>query len=260
MAAGSMPRMVNYLRVGLSMTALTGLRIGGQDSSIAIGGPENVIIRDPLTGQPYVPGSSIKGKMRSLLERVDGKVQNTSISSQVYMHACKNEQDYAGCLVCQLFGVAPQGRWFCQTRLRFRDIFLEPESEKRLREADLDLPYTEVKSEASIDRLTSAAVPRQMERVPAGAVFGPASIGMFVYEGDDVSEFLGTVTRGLELLEADYVGGTGSRGSGRVSFTNLKLEKRDFRDPAASFEEYEKQFAAAADMRQALSDLAAWAR
>jgi CRISPR-associated protein Csm3 len=227
-------RLERILAIDFNLQVATGLRIGGSDSSIAIGGAENVIIRNPLNRQPYIPGSSLKGKMRSLVERTSADTDsyfNQKID-HVWIHACKDQESYEGCLVCQLFGVpAPPAkeRWFCQTRLRVHDLFLSPVSAKELIErAATELPYTEVKSEVAIDRVTAQALPRTIERVPAGAVFGPGRLSVFLYNGDSVAELLGLVTRGLELLEYDYLGGGGARGSGRVQFEVLSVAQVSF--------------------------------
>ncbi len=209
----------------------TGLRIGAAESTIAIGGLDHPVIRDPVSGEPYIPGSSLKGKMRSLLERRYELSQTWAIArGRVHVHVCEEEHEYAECPVCPLFGIAaPQrARWFCLARLRVPDVFLEDASRRELAEKSTDLPYTEVKTEAAIDRLTSAAVSRTMERVPAGARFGPAQFILFQYAGDDLRRNLQVLLEGMELLEADYLGSSGSRGSGRISFRDIGLERVSF--------------------------------
>jgi CRISPR-associated protein Csm3 len=203
--------------------------------------------------------------MRSLLERVKGLDQNQAIQApRVYIHTCRNEESYETCLVCQLFGTpAPEReRWFCQTRLRFSDLRLTAESEQQLRLADTELPYTEVKSEAAIDRMTSAAVPRTMERVPAGAEFGPGRIAIFRYEGDDTGSYLDEVVSGMELLEADYLGGAGSRGSGRVQFNSVVVSRKRFQDSVLpdEWESFGQPFANMGAIRAAARDLRTWVR
>jgi CRISPR-associated protein Csm3 len=120
--------------------------------------------------------------------------------------------------------------------LTARDVPLYRES---LQDAQTDLPFAEVKWEAAIDRVTSAATPRQLERVPAGAVFcardgeaGELLVFSF-YEVDDVDRF-GDVLTALQLVEDDYLGGQGSRGSGKVAFTDLEVicKGRDYDHPA----------------------------
>ncbi len=220
---------------------VTGLHIGGAGGKVAIGGVDNPIIRDPLTEEPILPGSSLKGKMRSLLERWGGYEPNHSIG-QARIHVCKNPEGYSTCVVCNVFGVPGEIEFARPTRLVVRDAFLDPQRRDWLREADLDLPFSEVKWEAAIDRITSAAVPRQIERVPAGAVFRALPIRSFtgrsaeeaegeaagalmvysVYFPDDLDWFE-HVVEAMALVEDDYLGGYGSRGSGQVAFRHLRL-------------------------------------
>ncbi len=205
---------------------------------------DKTVIRDRLTNRPYIPGSSLKGKMRSLLEKYHGLKQNQSVG-QSTIHSCgadykkedqrtKGREEYLRCNVCQVFGV-PGEREFgvpSPTRLVVRDVQMTNASAARLeKDARTDLPYTEVKVEVSIDRVTSAANPRQMERVPAGTVFGPAEMVYGIYSGDDCDPNkdvarLQTVVEGMLLLEADYLGGLGSRGSGKVKLGNIRLSLR----------------------------------
>jgi len=205
--------------------AVTGLRIGGGSTGVEIGGVDNVVVRNPLTSEPYIPGSSLKGKMRSLLERHTKAEQNRAIRRgrpKVYIHECEQEDSYKQCDVCRLFGVAGEKDFATPTRVYVRDVHLTEESRKRLETARTELPLTEVKWEAAIDRVTSAAVPRQMERVPAGAVFGPCEFVFNFYEQNDVNLFM-TFLQTLELLQDDYLGGGGSRGSGKIALENISV-------------------------------------
>ncbi|MFN3335500.1 MAG: type III-A CRISPR-associated RAMP protein Csm3, partial [Caldilinea sp.] len=222
-------------RVFLTFTieAISGLHIGGSDVGVEIGGVDKTVIRDPLSNRPYIPGSSLKGKVRSLLEKYDGLPQNQRIG-QGYIHSCDKADAYAGCAVCQVFGV-PGEREFgiaTPTRLVVRDVQMSEESARKLETlARTDLPYTEIKTEVSIDRVTSAANPRQMERVPAGVTFSPAEMVYSIYAGDgcDPARDVGNVAelvKGLVLLEDDYLGGLGSRGSGKVRLTGIKVKLR----------------------------------
>lgn len=202
----------------------TGLHIGGAESSLSIGGVDNVVIRDPLSNQPYIPGSSLKGKMRSQMEKFHGLPQNQPIG-QVRIHSCQSAPDYQDCAVCHIYGLPGERGFSTSTRLVVRDVQMAPESVERLRKAKTDLPLSEVKWEAAIDRVTSAATPRQMERVPAGAVFGPAEMVYSIYEGVDIDRF-SDVVDGMQLLEDDYLGGSGSRGSGKVAFRAIDVYTR----------------------------------
>jgi CRISPR-associated protein Csm3 len=218
--------------------AVTGLHIGGAAAGLDIGGIDNPIIRHPVTREPYIPGSSLRGKMRSLLDRHFGKEVNKYIQRRepvVRVHECETEEDYNGCAVCQLFGVTPgdqRRQWshLKPTRLLVRDVLLakDHEATEQLRRAKTDLPFAEVKFEATIDRITSAAVPRQNERVPAGAAFAPFEFVFSLYDlnGEGAQsdvDWLPYIFKAMELLEDDYLGGYGSRGAGKVAFRNVTV-------------------------------------
>jgi len=206
-----------------AIKSVTGLHGGGSPAALAIGGVDNPVIRDTLTGRPYIPGSSVRGKMRSLWEKMTGVRQNWPIGKGVSIHICEKQGEYQDCPVCQIYGVPGQLEASFPTRLVVRDSFLSEYSEEELRvRAKTDLPYTEVKWEAAIDRVTSAAVPRQMERVPAGAIFDGFEAVFSVYEAKDLGRFV-NVLEAMQLLEDDYLGGQGSRGSGKVLFEGLRL-------------------------------------
>ncbi len=223
--------------VTFDIETVTGLHIGGSDTGIEIGGVDKTVIRDPITNRPYVPGSSLKGKVRSLLEKYGGLEQNQRIG-QGYIHSCEDPGRYTKCAVCQVFGVPGERDFATPTRLVVRDVPLSKRSIEVLEEqARTDLPYTEVKTEVSIDRVTSAANPRQMERVPAGSVFSRAEMVYTIYDGTDEEgepiavptedvDRLRTVMEGLQLLEDDYLGGLGTRGSGKVTIQSIEITVR----------------------------------
>lgn len=173
--------------------------------------------------------------MRSLLEKYRGKEQNQRIG-QGYIHSCNVKNEYQDCDICQVFGVPGERVFATPTRLLVRDTAMDENSAQALNESGrTDLPYTEVKTEVSIDRVTSAANPRQLERVPAGTNFRGAELVYSIFEGDgcDASrdvQRVRTIAEGMQLLEDDYLGGSGSRGSGKVAFKNIKVEFRDGKD------------------------------
>lgn len=202
----------------------TGLHIGGSPGTLAIGNVDNPVIRDPLSGEPYIPGSSLRGKMRSQQEKQMGKPQNNEIGRQVKIHTCKRPEDYATCQLCRTFGIPGEYPHSETSRLIVRDAFLTPDSRAELSRVRTDLPFTEVKWEAAIDRVTSAATPRQQERVPAGAVFSGA-LTFSLYTDQDIRLFQ-HVLDALQLVEEDYLGGQGARGSGQVVFRKLDLGLR----------------------------------
>lgn len=215
--------------LNFEIEAVTGLHIGGSDTGIAIGGVDKTIIRDPLSNQPYIPGSSLKGKMRSLLEKYHNKPQNKTIGHGK-IHSCDNSKDYQSCEICRVFGVPGEENFSTPTRLFVRDVPLEKQSADELI-GKTELPFSEVKTEVSIDRVTSKANPRQMERVPAGARFADGEMVYSVYEGMGCSleqdlDMLEVLIEGMQLLEDDYLGGLGSRGSGKVRFQKIRVKVR----------------------------------
>lgn len=199
------------------ITALTGLHIGGTNTSMGIGGPDKLVVRNPLTNIPYIPGSSLKGKMRSLIEL---RYACCNTDNRGNVGPSQDPQTPSG----MLFGTA--GRNNDQkhpSRIIFRDAPLIINNkggeygEQGIDFSQTDLPYTESKTEVSIDRVTSAANPRTFERVPAGAKFRFEMV-LNVYEGEDKTTMDALLKEAIELLENDYLGGNGSRGYGQVKF------------------------------------------
>lgn len=188
---------------------VTGLHIGGSDAFSAIGAVDSPVIKDKRTNMPMIPGSSLKGKMRSLLAKRYNEV-----------HAKTPDED-AECLT-DLFGTAKaKGEQKVRTsRILFTDMFLN--NMEDLKHAGLT-GATEVKFENSINRATAVANPRQIERVVRGAEF-PMQL---IYEMDDeqkLLEHMQILKDGFALLEYDYLGGNGSRGYGRVKIRDLQAE------------------------------------
>ena len=215
----------------------TGLHIGSGKGSLEIGGADNPVVKDSH-GRPYVPGSSLRGRVRSLLEQATGLAIPSEL---VYLSKRKGQEvrihqsDRPDDEICVLFGRSP-GRMekvgggdidsshATPARLSVFDAPLVIESiTPQMREA-LDDELTEVKSENAIDRITSQANPRTLERVPAGARFKIRMVLDLLCPEDAVLPAL--LVQGLRLLEDDTLGGGGSRGSGRVTFGNLKLTWR----------------------------------
>lgn len=216
-----------------SIEIVTGLHIRAARRALAIGGLDNPVVRNPVTGRPYIPGSSLKGKLRSLLEKHYNKSQQWAMGG-VRIHACykfdekgnriPDEEAYLNCQVCPIFGI-PAGFAVLPTRLIVRDVPLDENSAQRLARTRTELPFTEVKWETSLDRVTAAATPRQVERVPAGAIFAPLELVYNVYEEADVNRFMHLLDA-MQFLEDDYLGGLGTRGSGKIAFQELSLTAR----------------------------------
>jgi CRISPR-associated protein Csm3 len=166
--------------------------------------------------------------MRSLTERLYGKLGNVSMGSNV-----QNGPYQGDGVITDLYGRIGKGNEVknIPSRIVVRDAHLLPESELELKEAPgTDMLYTEVKTEVVIDRITSGAIPRQLERVPAGAKFG-FEIVLTIFEGDDEKDLIDHVIMGLRLLRDDFIGGKGSRGSGQIEITindeHLTYKDRD---------------------------------
>ncbi len=201
----------------------TGLHIGAGDSEMHIGGTDNPVLKHPHSNEPYIPGSSLKGKIRSLLEWRSGAVQEKPLG-------LKDAQGAAATKVkpiLQLFGVSggdqltsEQAKELGPTRLAFWDCQLQKEWKDEIQ--DNNQMLTEVKTENMINRIKGVAEhPRNTERVPAGAKFD-FRLSLKELAGDD-GKLLDTVLAGLSLLELDSLGGAGSRGYGKVRFVNLKV-------------------------------------
>ncbi len=202
------------------ITCETGLRIGGSKESIQIGGMENPIIRHPITEQPYIPGSSLKGKVRSLLEYKHGR-RDRSGNPKGKGRRDNGEPCQCGkCMVCRVFGPHRNPHHdLGPTRALFRDAELTEKSLRWLEDAraEMGTAYAEVKTENMVNRRTGTAEhPRTQERVPSGAAFD-FEISIRIFDEDDEDAIVSFVEEGLALLEQDYLGGSGSRGYGKVS-------------------------------------------
>lgn len=223
-------QLTGITTVSATLELVSGLRIGAGDSEMHIGGVDNTVIRHPYTQSPYIPGSSIKGKMRSLLEWRSGAVREAPLGWNDYENAddsVKLEVRH----ILQLFGISGDAKLGVErmqdigpTRLSFWDCNLQPSWESGI--LDDNLMLIEVKSENRINRISGVAEhPRQTERVPAGARFDfRLSIKRLAGDGDDL---LTTVLQGLKLLELDSLGGSGSRGYGKVRFIDIQIDGGD---------------------------------
>jgi CRISPR-associated protein Csm3 len=215
----------------------TGLHVGAGKGSLEIGGADNPVVKDAF-GRPYVPGSTLRGRLRSLLEQASGMATPAEL---VYVSRRKGQEvrihqsDRPGDEVCLLFGRNPgrvervsgeaiEGASATPSRLTVYDAPLELDSITPQMRENLDDELTEVKSENAIDRITSQANPRTLERVPAGARFRIRMVLDILCEED--KELVPRLLEAMRLLEDDTLGGGGSRGSGRVRFGGLNLRWR----------------------------------
>jgi len=264
--------LLGKLHVKSILLVETGLHIGGGGETLNIGGLDKSVIRDPLTRHPYLPGSSIKGKLRSILERLCNKPINRKGSRDTYRYESDDLVDgvteidkqfikFTGsrtCEVSRVFGSTGVNCWIetelaeqegllednspkkqidgkeytkvkgrnSPARLIVRDCHLEDDSAEELKKTDTGLYMTEWKFENGIDRVTAAANPRQVERVPRGAKFNFE----LVYTVEDASqavEDLKNIAIAIAILEDDALGGHGSRGYGKVKFQKFEFFYRD---------------------------------
>lgn len=202
----------------------TGLHIGGSVEGIEIGGVDNPVIKHPITKEPYIPGSSLKGKMRSSLEKEMGKIGDKG-------GPCNCNQ----CIICRVFGphTSPSSD-LGPTRIIVRDANLNTETKELWQKLAQEKggSLIEQKTENVIDRVKGTALhPRTMERVAAGAKFD-MEIVLQILDKDlnenKEQEMINLVKRSLSLVEQTYLGGFGSRGSGQVKFLDLTINDQPF--------------------------------
>lgn len=213
--------MYGKIMIKCKMVVLTGMHIGGSSVFSAIGAVDSPVVRDSLTGAPMLPGSSLKGKMRTLLAK--------AIKNHYITQPCADDPEE----LKRLFGSAGDNRRQENpkaARLQFADAFLINDETMKKRGG-----MTEVKFENTINRLTAVANPRQIERVVRGSEFAVN----LVYDLEDAEAVLAdfqNIARGFKLLSLDYLGGHGSRGYGRVGFHDFEVRVMDGECPVAEEE------------------------
>lgn len=227
-------QLVGKLILEANIECLTGLHIGAGKGSLEIGGADNPVVKDAF-GRPYIPGSSLRGKLRSLLEQSNGLLKPADL---VYLSRRKGQEvrihqsNEPGDDICLLFGRNPgrmervEGEAFdsntaTPARLTVSDAPLDMASITQQMRENLDDELTEVKNENAIDRITSQANPRTLERVPAGARFHLRVVLDILCDED--KSLVARLMEGLRLLEDDALGGGGSRGNGRIRLSSAKL-------------------------------------
>jgi CRISPR-associated protein Csm3 len=226
----SVTPLKGVLKIKVKITVLTGLHIGGSKENVEIGGVDNIVEKlkvfrpgytvngkSEFLDVPYIPGSSLKGKLRSLVEWVekDGNGGIIAISNEGKPCSCGT------CRVCKLFGVYQARNIVEPVRLRVDDFYPTRET-LEMWERILEGGYVEIKTENMINRIRGVAEhPRHTERVIAGSEF-EGFLTLRLFEGDGSGEeLLKLLKTALEMLEDDYLGGSGSRGYGRVK---IKIE------------------------------------
>lgn len=198
--------MYTKLEIKGTLEVVTGMHIGGSSEFAAIGAVDSPVVRDVATDLPMIPGSSLKGKLRTLVAKQYNahpltKIENDDVRIQrLFGSSKKNEIKFS--------------------RLIFSDLIVGNMDE--LRAVGLN-GATEIKFENNISRLTAVANPRQIERVIRGAKF-PFSIIYNMEQENEAEEDMETLATGLKLLTYDYLGGHGSRGYGRVAIHDLTVQ------------------------------------
>jgi CRISPR-associated protein Csm3 len=214
---------------------------------------------------PYIPASSLKGRMRSLLELAFNLPLHTT-DGKIYLHmrvaGQKVEDPDPYCPIDNVFGspaidfnrLSDQGvdylfNCWAPTRAIFRDLYPSERYIKELCKSKGDCSYitlddfVEEKWENRIDRVTSTADPRNLLRLRPGVEFS-GGITFLVFDLDvcprkeceeksayrdkvgglPAKFYLETLLKGFELVEATYLGASGTRGYGQVKFKELQAE------------------------------------
>lgn len=199
--------LMGYSKIKITgvIESVSGMHIGGVDRFSAIGSIDSYVARDVITDYPMIPGSSLKGKMRSLL----AKQYNEKPS----------DFEHDDLRIIRLFGSAKGDNK--NGRLIFSDMFVLPERVEELK--NKKVPLTEVKAENTINRLTSVANPRFIERSVRGVQYGFELIYTIEAKDseEDVISDINVIKNGIKLLELDYIGGSGSRGYGKIKFLDI---------------------------------------
>lgn len=208
-------KLIKKIKYTAKIELLSGLHIGASNLAMAIGGVDRFVVRSPIDQKPYIPGSSLKGKMRSLLELANGEYRKDNKGN---FTPCIDPEKISG----HLFGTAA-GNTAQPSRIIVRDAMMSDGQEERLRNTDLYL--TEAKTEANIDRITASANPRTNERVPKGVTFDFEAI-LDIFSTDNEAQLRDGFNKAIKLLEDDYLGGNGSRGYGHICFKDWKEEEK----------------------------------
>ena len=213
--------MFSKIEITGTIEIRTGMHIGASEAFAAIGAIDSPVARDPVTNLPYIPGSSFKGKMRSLLARAYNEKPTK-----------RENDDYR---IARLFGTTKDKSNYdypTASRLIFSDSIMS--NGKEIESLGLR-DFTEIKAENTVSPLTSIATPRQIERVVRGSKF-PVSIIYNVVNADEIEEDFKTLSEGIRLLQYDYIGGHGSRGYGKIGIdiTDVKCVVGEVSDPVIS--------------------------
>ncbi len=228
------PKLDKILKKKINIVLETGLHIGGSKDNFHIGGVDSPVIKGLIKVNdeegprflPYIPGSSLKGKIRSLLEITDKNVKIFNSRNNNEKEKIKIGENYIkyegeSSIIKKIFGVPAddnkENKEFSMTRLIVRDAKPTEETLNLWKKQEDIVEGVVVKGENSINRLTSHANPRFIERVPPGSVFeGELVLLVFEEDKDEEEKMKKKIDEGLRLLEENYLGGSGTRGYGKV--------------------------------------------
>jgi len=263
-------RLLGLFTISFKLENKTGLLIRSGKGKEILGGADiqTMSIEKEYNGVvytvPYIPGSSLKGRARSLLELALGLDLNTT-DGKIYYHmrvvsnAIVDEDPY--CPVDNVFGTASVQphkvseekhktlveKCWAPTRAIFRDLYPSEAYVDRLIRMKGTVAFEdflEEKWENRIDRVTSAADPRNALRVKPGVEF-EGEIAFLVFdldvckrkECDELSrykfeypakEYFRYLADALMLVEKTYLGASGTRGYGSVEFKKIEVRFYDF--------------------------------
>ena len=206
-----MAKFIKFIKNSGKIKLVSGMCIAGGDV-LDIGGADTICIKSPLTGLPYIPGSSLKGAMRSNLE-MDMDLDKTNRGNPC---GCGRKE----CMVCTLFGAYRNPKAACGNgRMTVKDSYIN----KEFLESLGDKKIIELKTENSVSRGNGPANPRMIERVAAGTEFD-YEIVIKIFEGDDENKFKSNIEKAMKRVSETGIGGSKSRGYGQCEFVDSHWE------------------------------------
>jgi len=239
-----------YIMISGIISCRSGIFIGGSEDTLQIGGVDKSVIRNPLTGEPYIPGSSLKGKLRSITEKIVKATNGAPLRAnrpggdrekKVWRHECDDFNEAKECQLCRVFGAtgseAKQDNYPGALLVRDSTLF---NTDDLLQDG---FPIFETKMENAVDRLTSAAHPRTFERVPAGAKFvfelvyrvetlkpkGASENQQMAVNSERILQDITNLFNAMDILEKDGLGGNISRGYGSIEFKVKEFQGYDIK-------------------------------
>jgi CRISPR-associated protein Csm3 len=221
-------QLIGKIIISGKIKTLTGLHIGGSKSAQEIGGVDLNVVKN-ANGQPYLPGSSLKGRLRAMLAKTHGSL------------SVEKDPNF----IKEMFGAIKEKRSSGKKDDKGRDILLDVVFPTRIfvRDAFLDLnrfladypdpkmagAYTDIKFENTIDRASGMAAHgsglRQIERVPEGCYFDfevVYDLHADIAKDGRLKQHLDGLRLAFQLT--DTIGGHGSRGYGHIAYQELEVK------------------------------------